>query len=160
MITRPDLWPAKRLELDTTTRAQYKTGAPSVFHALPAEVLVQMLPLLPLADLRSILLLSRAVFELVSPWLDEVLWHHVHLGDFRWILPVSRVADEIDRANTAICGWHSKPAGLACALDSREFPFSRFIPVCFKSDSMRNRHRLWKIYKQYKALWEAMGFEI
>lgn len=106
------------------------------------------------------LLLSSSVFEMISPRLDEILWYHVHHGDFRWILPVPRVPDEINRANTAICGWHPKPAGLACALDSREFPFSRFIPVCLQTDSMRNRHRLWKIYKQYKALWEAMGFAI
>ncbi|KAJ7642316.1 hypothetical protein DFH06DRAFT_1427648 [Mycena polygramma] len=159
MMTRPDLWPERPSEL-VTTGPQFESEGLCVLHGLPLEVLVQILPLLPLADLRSILLLSRGVFELVAPLLEEVLWHHVHYGDLGWILPVSRVADEVDRANTALLGWYPKPAGLACALDSREFPFSRFIPVCFKSDSMRNRHRLWKIYKQYRALWEEKGFEI
>ncbi|KAJ7608849.1 hypothetical protein DFH06DRAFT_1346684 [Mycena polygramma] len=159
MMTRPDLWPERPLKL-CMAGPQFEFRGRCIFHGLPREVLVQILPLLPLADLRSILLLSRAVFGLVDPLLNEVLWHHVHDGDLRWILPVSSVADEIDRANTALLGWYSKPAGLACALDSMEFPFSRFIPMCFKSDSMRNRHRLWKICKQYRALWEEMGFEI
>ncbi|KAJ7608853.1 hypothetical protein DFH06DRAFT_1148747 [Mycena polygramma] len=130
MMTRPDLpW-----EL-CMAGPQFESGGRCVFHGLPAEVLVQILLLLPLADLRSILLLSRADFGLVDHMLDEVLWHHVHDGEYRWILPVSTVTDEIDRANTALLGWYSKPVGVACALDSREFPFSRFIPLLGRVDS-------------------------
>ncbi|KAJ7092862.1 hypothetical protein B0H15DRAFT_832749 [Mycena belliarum] len=140
------------------SRARIELGAPSVFHVLPTEVFIQILPFLGLADLISLLLLSRGVFALVLPVLDEILWHHVHHGDLRWILPVGTVKGEIDRANSAATKWYSNPSGLGVAFDSKNFPFSQFIPVCLKTPSMMNRQRLWKIYKQFKRLWEDMGF--
>ncbi|KAJ6616855.1 hypothetical protein B0H10DRAFT_2035979 [Mycena sp. CBHHK59/15] len=161
MATRPDLWPA-----EPWTSSQYiielriETATRSIFHAFPVEVLVQILPLLSLPDLLSVLLLSRGVSGLVSPLLDETLWYNVHHGDLRWILPVARVNGEVDRANKAAMGWYSNPAKLTSVFDSRDFPFSRFISECLRTNSMRNRQRLWKIYKQYKKMWETMGFEI
>ncbi|KAJ6552266.1 hypothetical protein DFH09DRAFT_1319311 [Mycena vulgaris] len=159
MASRPDLWPANPPALDLAP-LRIETGAPSAFHALPSEVLIQILPLLPVADLLFLLLLSRGVSELVSPLLNETLWHHVHHGDFRWILPVDRVKGEVERANGAGLRWHPNPTGLVCVFDSRDFPFSRFLPECLNANSMRNRQRLWNIYKQYKDLWENMYFDI
>ncbi|KAJ6526900.1 hypothetical protein DFH09DRAFT_1095094 [Mycena vulgaris] len=101
-------------------------------------------------------LLLRGVSELVKPLLDETLWHHVHHGDLRWILPVPEVKAEVNRAN-AVKGWYSNPTALPFVFDSREFPFARFLLECIRSGSMRNRRRLGKIFKQFKVLWEAMG---
>jgi hypothetical protein len=92
--------------------------------------------------------------------MDGILRHHVHRRDLRWILPVAGVKGEVDRANNATREWYSNPAGLACSLDSKDFLFSKFIPECYKENSMRNRKRTWKIYKQYRALWETVGFEV
>ncbi|KAJ7143653.1 hypothetical protein C8R46DRAFT_1046076 [Mycena filopes] len=92
MCVRPDMWPTRPPEEPTTTapaRAN-NTAADSVFHIRPPEVLIQILPLLPLADVRT-----------------EILWDHAHHGDLRWILPVERVAGEVARANQAIASWSS-----------------------------------------------------
>jgi hypothetical protein len=129
---------------------------PSIFHKIPPEVLIQILPLLSLPDLLALLLLSHTISGLVRSLLDETLWYHVHHGDLRWILPVQGVKSEVDRANKAATGWHCNQAGLTSVLDSKDFPFARFVSACSRSSSMRNRRRLWKIYKQYKVLWEAM----
>ncbi|KAJ6557868.1 hypothetical protein B0H19DRAFT_1148827 [Mycena capillaripes] len=161
MMTRPDLWPAKPLD-PTCHRVHIPTGEHSVFHDLPVEILLQILPLLSLVDLSSFQLLSRGISELVTPLLDEILWHHVHHGDFGWLLPVATVGGEVSRANAAAVEWYQRPkaARRGCILDSKDFPFSRFIPECLNSNSMRNRRRLWGIFKQFRALWETMGFDI
>ncbi|KAJ7870741.1 hypothetical protein B0H14DRAFT_236296 [Mycena olivaceomarginata] len=172
MVTRPDLWPTPSSASDAS-RIQLEPGTPTVFNTLPPEVLLEILPLLFLPDLLSLQLLSRGVAALVSPLLDETLWHHVHSAEFRWILPVAAVAGEVQRANRAAMKWCSKSAGararqarsaparLACVLDSKDFPFSHFLRECLKSDSMRNRERLWKISQQYITLWETtLGFNV
>ncbi|KAJ6522984.1 hypothetical protein DFH09DRAFT_1096929 [Mycena vulgaris] len=127
------------------------------FHTIPPEVLVQVLQLVSVSNVLSLLQLSRGISERVKPLLDETLWHHVHHGDLRWILPVPEVKGEVNRANEAVKGWYSNPTTLPSVFDSREFPFARFLSECVRSGSMRNRRRLWKIFKQFKVLWEAMG---
>ncbi|KAJ7320710.1 hypothetical protein DFH08DRAFT_753930 [Mycena albidolilacea] len=160
MAMRPDIWPCVPsgllLASSSTIELHAEHAGPSVFHKIPPEVFIQILRLLSLPDLRVLLQLSHTISGLVRSLLDETLWHHVHHGDLRWILPVEGVKGEVDRANDAARGWYSHPSGFTSVLDSREFPFARFISACVRSSSMRNRHRLWKIYKQYKVLWEAM----
>ncbi|KAJ7872956.1 hypothetical protein B0H13DRAFT_2669335 [Mycena leptocephala] len=173
MVTRPDLWPwPTPSPASTPSRLQIEAGIPTVFNTLPPEILIQILPLLPLPDLLALQLLSRSVAGLVSSLLDETLWQHVHYADFRWVLPVAESKGEVRRANRAAMKWCSKSAGprahraksalrrLACVLDSKDFPFSNFLRECVKSDSMRNRERLWKISQQYKTLWETTGFNV
>jgi hypothetical protein len=72
--------------------------------------------------------------------------------------PVNGVKREVNRANTTAKGWVSVPSGLASEsiFDSKQFPFAPFIGECLKSRSMRNRRRVWKIYKQYRELWQGM----
>ncbi|KAJ7621742.1 hypothetical protein DFH06DRAFT_1482271 [Mycena polygramma] len=160
MAMRPDMWPTDpKSSASSVSIIDCEQATHSILHTIPPEVIVQILPLVPVSDLRSLLQLSRSVHGLVEPLLDEVLWHHVHYGDLRWILPVPGVKGEVERANDTVKGWYSNPARLPSIFDSREFPFARFIIECAGSCSMRNRRRLWKIYKQYKVLWEAMGFD-
>ncbi|KAJ7729323.1 hypothetical protein B0H16DRAFT_1697223, partial [Mycena metata] len=52
MCVRPDVWPSRPLEVLTTETRAEEVLTDSVFHALPPEVLLQILPLLPLADFR------------------------------------------------------------------------------------------------------------
>ncbi|KAJ7645911.1 hypothetical protein DFH06DRAFT_579665 [Mycena polygramma] len=158
MATRPDLWPSPP-SAPQPIASYLEFAKRSMLHNLPAELLVQILPLLSVQDLLSVLQLSRGVYGLIQPLLDETLWHHVHRGDLGWILPVKGVKGEVERANTAARGWYSECSELASVFDSKDFPFSRFVSECSRSNSMRNRRRLWNIFKQYKALWETMDFE-
>ncbi|KAJ7059620.1 hypothetical protein C8F01DRAFT_1254532 [Mycena amicta] len=149
----------------TRPRVQINPGTSSVLHTSPPEVLIQILALLPLSDLLSLLLLSHGVASLVSPLLDEALWHHVHLGNLYWMLPVAGVKGEVQRASRAAMKWCNSPRSKSAAtsqarkttsvLESKDFPFSAFLPACFAADSMRNRERLWKISQQFKVLWET-----
>ncbi|KAJ6563148.1 hypothetical protein DFH09DRAFT_1082634 [Mycena vulgaris] len=140
-------WPAKPTAFDAR-QMRLEAAASTVFHTLPAEVLLHILPLLHLPDLLSILLTSHGHLGLVDPLLDEVLWHHVHHADLRWLLPVASVPGEVDRANQATMEWYpaakQNQSTLTCVLDSRDFPFSQFLSEYFKSNSMRNRKRLWQ----------------
>ncbi|KAJ7889974.1 hypothetical protein B0H13DRAFT_2341301 [Mycena leptocephala] len=159
MATRPDNWPSKPSTSSVSTiHLQVQPALPTGFHALPTEIVLQILPLVSVADLLALMLVSHGMFTLVLPLLDETLWHHVHNGDLRWILPVNSVKREVNRANTAAKGWVSVPSGLASEsiFDSKQFPFAPFIGECLKSRSMRNRRRVWKIYKQYRELWQGM----
>ncbi|KAK6978189.1 hypothetical protein R3P38DRAFT_3119918, partial [Favolaschia claudopus] len=160
MITRPDIWPTLSLEPESSPCLMpLRPGSElTIFHTLPQELFLQILPLLPLHDLFSLQLLSHSVRTLVSPLLDETLWHHVHRGDFRWVLPVAEVKGEVKRANSVAMKWSPKAlkdSALECVLDSKDFPFLSFIKKCLQdSDSMRNRQRLWGIAQQFQLLWE------
>ncbi|KAJ6526656.1 hypothetical protein B0H19DRAFT_1042008 [Mycena capillaripes] len=160
MAMRPDLWPtvpSSSVSVSTVNLDSERPMHPTRFHTIPPEVLLQVLELASVSNVLSLLQLSRGVSELVKPLLDETFWYHVHHGDLRWILPVSGVKGEVDRANEAVKGWYSNPTALASVFDSREFPFARVLSECVRSGSMQNRRRLWKIFKQFKILWEAMG---
>jgi hypothetical protein len=153
-------WPTEPSSSSPVSTINLDGEGATIFHTVPPEVLVQILNLVSGWDLVSLLQLSRSVSGLVHPLLDEILWYHVHYGEFRWILPVPGVKGEVGRANDVVKGWYSNPGGLTSVFDSREFPFAEFISECVRSSSMRNRRRLWRIYKQYKALWEAMGLKV
>ncbi|KAJ7465674.1 hypothetical protein FB451DRAFT_1561409 [Mycena latifolia] len=165
MATRPDLWPAPPSAFPPLLpQSPLPPGAHTLFHSLPPEVLLQILPLLPLQDLCSLLLLSRSVPALFRPLLDETLWHHVHHGALYWVLPVPGVPGECRRAARVAKKWVSAAAGRrargTAGLASRAFPWAQFLRACRTSDSMRNRRRLWGIAQGYRALWEARGFEV
>ncbi|KAJ7766392.1 hypothetical protein DFH07DRAFT_1013676 [Mycena maculata] len=156
---RPDLWPTEPSSLSSISTVTLEPATHSILHTLPPEVLVQILYLVSLSDLLSLLQSSRGISGLVYSLLDETLWDQAHYGDLRWVLPVPGVRGEVERAENAVKGWSANPVGLASAFDSREFPFASFMSECARSGSMRNRRRLWNIYKQYKVLWENMGFD-
>ncbi|KAF7305271.1 F-box domain-containing protein [Mycena chlorophos] len=142
MTTRPDLWPSRPT---TTTRWEPpipvpETGAESILHSLPPEVLLQILALVPHGGLWRLMTTSRRILIHLLTLLDEVLWYHVHHGDLRWLLPVSSVPGEVQRAAQALGGQ---------SMASREFPFSTYLPVCLASDSMKNRRRMWNIAQQF-----------
>ncbi|KAJ7291568.1 hypothetical protein C8J57DRAFT_1044772, partial [Mycena rebaudengoi] len=155
MAVRPDLWPSNSLEVQITA-VQLDSEFTTPFHSLPAEILIQILPCLSLADLISTILVSRSVARLIIPMLDETLWNHVHYGDLRWILPVPAVQGEVERAHKAAATWALIADAHVSPFDSRDFPFLQFVMRCSKDNSMRNRRRLWDIYKQYKGLWDVM----
>ncbi|KAJ6466029.1 hypothetical protein C8R47DRAFT_1154184 [Mycena vitilis] len=149
MARRPDRWPTDPTSsVSPVSIIDCNPTTHPILHTIPPEVFVLILYLVLVSDLRSLLQLSRGVYGIMQPLLDEVLWHHVHYGDLRWVLPVAGVKGEVQRASEAVEGWYLNPAGLPSLFDSREFPFARFISECV----MRNRRRLWKIYKQYKVM--------
>ncbi|KAJ7145157.1 hypothetical protein C8R43DRAFT_1013042 [Mycena crocata] len=155
MAVRPDIWPSvppTSLSSIFTIDFNAEPTTPSLFLRIPSEILIQILSLVSLPDLSSLLQTSRGIWELLHPLVDETLWHRVHYGDLRWILPVQGVKGEVDRANSAVAGWYANPEGLSSVFSSRGFPFASFISECVRSNSMRNRRRLWKIFKQYEAL--------
>jgi hypothetical protein len=150
-------WPSNSDSLEVQiTAVQLNSEFTTPFHSLPAEILIQILPCLSLPDLLSTILVSRSVAGLIIPMLDETLWHYVHHGDLRWILPVPTVEGEVERAHKAAATWVPTADAHMSSLDSRDFPFLQFVIRCVKDNSMRNRRRLWDIYKQYKGLWDAM----
>ncbi|KAJ7836597.1 hypothetical protein B0H13DRAFT_2368659 [Mycena leptocephala] len=72
-------WPSKPSTSSASTiHLQIQPALSTGFHALPTENILQILPLFPVADLLALMLVSRGMFALVIPLLDETLWHHVH----------------------------------------------------------------------------------
>ncbi|KAJ7291661.1 hypothetical protein C8J57DRAFT_1588143 [Mycena rebaudengoi] len=132
-------------------------GSGGGFTAFPSEVLLQTLPHVPLHGLLALWTTSRGFRRRVQPLLNEALLYQLHHGDLGWILPVPSIDGETIRAFGEAQTWI--PAGTRpCQIpfDPPSFPLWHFISECFRSDSMRNRRRLWGIYKQYQELWEAM----
>ncbi|KAF7305341.1 hypothetical protein HMN09_00786000 [Mycena chlorophos] len=152
--TRPDIWPVLS-SIAVRSQPNAALATTSVFDKLPTELLLQILISIPRGDLLKMMVLSRGVFLLLSQLLDEVLWHHVHYGDLHWLLPVPSVPGEVERAAGIIAGSTDRTR-----MDSREFPFAAYLPLCSASDSMRNRARLWNIAQQFRIQLEiAIGLD-
>nr|GAT57179.1 predicted protein [Mycena chlorophos] len=150
--TRPDIWPVLS-SIAVRSQPNAALATTSVFDKLPTELLLQILISIPRGDLLKMMVLSRGVFLLLSQLLDEVLWHHVHYGDLHWLLPVPSVPGDVERAAGIIAGSTDRTR-----MDSREFPFAAYLPLCSASDSMRNRARLWNIAQQFRIQLEiAIG---
>ncbi|KAK6978179.1 F-box domain-containing protein [Favolaschia claudopus] len=162
MVTRPDIWPSPPAQPHLIP-IPISSGSETIFHTLPPEIVLQIIPLLDLHDLISVQLVSHSVRAIISPLLDTTLWHHVHFGSLRWILPIHEVEGEVERANLAATKWSSSTLpssfenhALEPVFNSKGFPFLSFIRECLQnSDSMRNRQRLWRISQQFRLLWES-----
>jgi hypothetical protein len=67
-------WPSKPSTSSASiSHLQIQPALPTGFHALPTENILQILPLFPVADLLALMLVSRGMFALVLPLLDETL---------------------------------------------------------------------------------------
>jgi len=104
--------------------------------------------------------------------LDHVAREMLLHGPLQWILPVSAVQGEVQAARAAAEMWidfaRSGP-GSASRLSASatfyagDFPAFAFVGACFRSDSMRNRRRIYGQVKQFEALWREFrtkGWEV
>ena len=131
------------------------------FNALPTELLLIILSQLPIPALFTLSATSRNLRTLITEpaFLNQVIKGSVLEGSGFWILPVTTVAGEEDRARCTGMEWFATVSADNSALvvespfHSALFPYFSFVHACYESDSMRNRERLWKIVKQFDDLW-------
>ena len=92
-------------------------------------------------------------------------------GERHWKLPSRDVPTESERASAAIEQWYKDPvvgekpsfSSPISTLQFPGFPLLDFVCACFRSDSMRNRERIWNNVKQFETLWRAYrtnGWEV
>lgn len=105
--------------------------APFSSHDAPVEILLEILSYLNIASLLNLSSTSKAIQAYLSAPVNRVLKARIQGGCLRWILPVAKIQGEFERYEAAIQMWDSDTLGM--------------IRACFKSESMRNRERLWKI---------------
>ncbi|KAJ2977886.1 hypothetical protein NQ176_g4122 [Zarea fungicola] len=155
---RPDSWPT----CDPTvilpfTEFPSEGVASTLFDRLPSELLIAIFRPLPLGALLSFSTWSkstRAIFKRVANLIIASMYKLG--GDLRWILPVTTIKNEPERAEIAYRTWLPEDQSLAgSALSAEGFPHFDFIRACYgeEEDSMRNRRRLWNISKQFQGLW-------
>lgn len=155
---RPDSWPTcDPTAITPFTEFPSKGVASTLFERLPPELLIAIFRSLPLGALLSFSTCcrsTRAIFRRVA---DPIIASMYNVGgDLRWILPVTTIKDERERAEIAYRTWlpeDQDPTG--SALYAKDFPHFDFIRACYgeEEDSMRNRRRLWNISKQFQGLW-------
>lgn len=86
--------------------------------------------------------------------MNLIIRNLVHFGSLFWILPVTTLPGEAECAFESAWTWIDGPQGSDSPFEHAEFPFLAYLRECFRSDSMRNRRRLWGIVKQYDRLWD------
>jgi hypothetical protein len=90
---------------------------------------------------------------------NQIIRELVFKGSLRWILPVEGVYDEVERMDGAAKKWLStydtsiQASTVSKPLASPSFPYYPFLRQCYRSDSMKNRLRLWGIIKQFDDIW-------
>lgn len=174
-------WPGRPLPTPgppyTFFLGQSLTTASNSFSRLPTEMTLLILPLLPLPSLLALAATCKILQNTIMhpEYLRQVLKEAIlrREGSLRWILPVSSMPGEEDRAAATLSQW-LHPCSSACANSSNEgptlqsarqiiasptFPHVAFVRACFSIEagegegSMLNRHRIWKNVKQFDTLW-------
>ena len=131
------------------------------FNAFPAELLFDIFRQLPIRDLLALSSVSRNLRALLTEpaFLDQTIKVAVLWGSEFWMLPVTTIAGEEERALHVAMEWLNTASSDRDVLTtdspfhSSAFPYLAFVHACYKSDSMRNRQRLWNIVKQFDGLW-------
>ena len=132
------------------------------FSTLPTELLFIILSQLPMPALLALSATSRILrAHITEPaFLNQAIKGSVLEGSAFWILPVSTLAGEEERARRTGMEWLATVSADNSSLvakspfHSASFPYFSFVHACYESDSMRNRQRLWNIVKQFDALWQ------
>lgn len=128
---------------------------PQFLTMFPTEIVLEVLHQLPLdalINLSSTCRTFRAALmdtSVLDRWFCRaIVAPH---GPLRWILPVSAVPCEPERAAKALATWMDSSlstVGGKSPIESPSFPCTAFVRACFDSDSMMNRKRLWGVVKQ------------
>ena len=154
-------WPSPTVSPTPTFMRFHTSPLREPFSDLPAELLFDILRQLPIRDLLALSSVSRNLRALLTEpaFLNQTIKDAVLSGSEFWILPVTTIAGEEERALHVAKEW------LAAASSDRDvlttespfhssaFPYLAFVHACYESDSMRNRQRLWNIVKQFDGLW-------
>ncbi|KAH8824167.1 hypothetical protein DL96DRAFT_1613276 [Flagelloscypha sp. PMI_526] len=158
IYSRPNEWPMPREVLVEPTFVRYAEGGPSTgtLSSLPAEIFQEILLHLPLDAVLSFSGSSKHYRNLITEktFLSDLLRRMVAGGNLNWIYPVS------GEDGTALEAWlpdskdgDGTQARLEDPLKGKDFPFLSFVYACHvKSDSMRNRRRLWTIVAQFRRI--------
>jgi len=161
LSTRPDIWPSPAV-LPTPTFMRFPTSLLNdPFSALPVELLFDILRQLPIRALLVLSSISRNLRALLTEpaFLNQTIKVAVLWGSEFWILPVTTIAGEEERALHVAMEWLATTSSgrdvltTGSPFHSSAFPYLAFVHACYKSDSMRNRQRLWNIVKQFDGLW-------
>ena len=153
-------WPSPTAS-STCTFTRFPTSRLSdPFSALPTELLLDILQQLPIRTLLSLSSASRNLRVLIteSSFLNQTIKATVLGGSEFWILPVTTLPGEEERARQVAMNWFTTassdhPLTTESPFHSPSFPYLAFVHACYESDSMRNRQRLWNIVKQFDGLW-------
>ncbi|EIW78300.1 hypothetical protein CONPUDRAFT_138635 [Coniophora puteana RWD-64-598 SS2] len=171
MFMRPDSWPTPPPDnaLDLPSFTPLASDAPvspqnNALTRIPKELL----------DMIAGRLTFRAYFALSAtckPFrrrmcdpnvLDHVAREMLLHGPLQWILPVSAVKGSAQAARAAAEMWigfarsgsgSASQSSAAAPFYDGDFPAFAFVDACFRSDSMRNRRRIYGQVKQFEALW-------
>jgi F-box domain len=143
-----------------------ENNSTTMFDVLPVELLLVILGHLSLSSYLSVSATCKSLrSHLTAPgFIDTIIKTAIASGYLRWISPVDAMRGEVNRANEIFSQWRSvystknpkEPnpnSNVPNPLLLIDFPRLAFVHACFRSDSMKNRKRIWGIVKQYDALW-------
>ncbi|KAH8826287.1 hypothetical protein DL96DRAFT_1465539 [Flagelloscypha sp. PMI_526] len=159
----PDLWPYRsEAQSAAPIFRTFETALESTLMLLmlPMELILKIFSLLSLADIVTASSTCKSMRQLVTrPNIFPHLLHDLVTrpdGSLRWLQPCSLVKGEVDRANEALRTWVDvDPTNSVNPFSAPDFPFVEFVRTCLvKSDSMRNRQRIWGIIKQVEMILE------
>ncbi|KAH8806576.1 hypothetical protein DL96DRAFT_1631093 [Flagelloscypha sp. PMI_526] len=164
MFAEPDRWPhyedgtsVPRFQtygLQHTTDSTNVTGLAN----LPLDVLLHIFPDLSLIDTVNTSAVCKSMRNLLTheDTLTTIIRRMVFFGSLRWIKPCVKVKAEVEDAREALLTWvqDQEPPPPQDPLLLPDFLWIPFVHACLtKSDSMRNRKRLWNMAKQLEGFW-------
>jgi hypothetical protein len=139
--------------------------AQTLWDRLPIEIVLEILGMLPIHEVLSFLnccqdfrsRFGNSIF-LSSLLRGQMCWPD---GRMYWFMPVSTVEGEVERfceicRESSILGSNreDEPALKNTAIVfSRKFPLYDFVQANYRTESMRNRRRLWRISQQFRREW-------
>ncbi|KAH8835085.1 hypothetical protein DL96DRAFT_1702090 [Flagelloscypha sp. PMI_526] len=155
----PDIWPSASEALETPTFMAFPSPSDHPFLSLPLDLMREVFSNLSISDLLNTSSCSKSFRQLASreDLFLVIIRDMVRQGSLRWVRPCRLVTKEVKKARKALNTWAAKKGGSAMdQLLGSSFPLLAFLRTCFaQSGSMKNRHRLWTIAKQFETKWAA-----
>ncbi|KIJ55011.1 hypothetical protein M422DRAFT_64162 [Sphaerobolus stellatus SS14] len=155
MLVRPDIWPNSVKGRKSISAGTPMIGSEGVFSLLPTELRLRLLFYMPLSSLMALSETCRLMYILWDSNADQIIKQKVYSGDLHWVLPVSAVVGEAEAAKNTVASWFTPTNRLEDLFESPDFPWYPFLLACLRSNSMRNRRRIWNISEQFRKLWNA-----
>jgi len=173
----PNVWPSPPKTILHTPFTRFDLTSSSTpsnkFDSLPSEISFAILQYLTPS---SLIALSTTCKSLRTILTDPAIMVHIFkemifkTDYLTWILPVKRQGRETEISIYVArlwLGYASIGPGLSLAelfesgflnadelpFSSPSFPYFAYVRVCFESDSVRNRRRIWGITKQFETIW-------
>ncbi|KAH8818598.1 hypothetical protein DL96DRAFT_1714896 [Flagelloscypha sp. PMI_526] len=164
MFDEPDIWPSCEGETDRFKFRTYDVHSYSSLPpiaGLPLDLLLDIFPRLKVVDILHLSSVCKSVRNLLTHKnvFMPILHKMVLFGALRWVKPCAMVEGEVEDAREALFTWLQPQEAEECSHEDDPFlsPRFRWIPfihACLhKSDSMRNRRRLWNMAKQLEGMW-------